>query len=486
MSKSYQKCECPRISYIKTHKTYQEKQGIYFCEISYDINECKNHPQSHFNRRNEVHRLFMLPLANLPEILTESEQNIFKAAFKNCQDRKISKINWDVAVTTHLASENAQHVFLDKFLQSGVVEIIEEYYSTKSGRKVYVFLTDLGYEFLKKKLEIIESAEQIIGSRSLIEAILSQNIPQQNLQLKRLVELVKDQLDKIKSSDPCWEKESGEQIKPKSVQSNPAIFYIITKTICTWIRCYRERMTKRELSCLSFMEDPIINEKDPSKVLDKYYDSLEAIIKPKSLGFLDLDDFGLTKTLETLEMSGSISITKNNETISLSSPLILLDSFQFQNIKSITTECRSILCVENLAVFTQLVYDKYAFEENLLIIFIHGKSSRYLQKILKIISMDEKKYDWWAWLDYDLGGVEIFQLIENTILPKVVNVIIPNASEMKAYRQISETERSRIIRVIGTGSKSIQQFGNHILTYGKVEQEYFIKDYKNILKPHFH
>ena len=124
--------------------------------------------------------------------------------------------------------------------------------------------------------------------------------------------------------------------------------------------------TKRELSCVSFSDDQLIRDSDPSKVLDLYYDSLEAIIQPQLLGFIDLDDFGLIKTLETINISGSIEITKNNQSFRLSNPLILLNNYEYQNIQSITTESNKILFIENLTVFTQMVFDKFALEQRYL------------------------------------------------------------------------------------------------------------------------
>ncbi len=485
MSKLRPRCDCPRSSYLPVHRTYPGKQDQYSLEISYDVDECKNHPKSHINRRNEIHRIFMIPLAELPPNLTEDEQAIFKAAFKNCQVQKISKSNWINAISAHLSLESVQRVFFDKFLHSGVVEQIEEYYSTKSGKRESVLLTDRGYNFLKEHLDVIERNEQIMLSQQLIEETLKIIIQNPSPQLNHLIDLIRDQREKLTSKNPFWQKDSGESIKPECVQTKTPVYYIIVKALCVWIRMFRERMTKRELSCVCFVEDPLIKVKDPSKVLDTLYDSLEAIIQPQLLGFRDLDDFGLTKTLETMQMSGSISIIKNNQTFPIQGSVILLNSYEFQNIKSITSDCHNVLCVENLAVFTQMVYDKFALEEDLLILFIAGKSSRYLQKILEIIANDNKKHTWWAWLDYDLGGVEIFQFLEEELAPNLVNPIIPFLSKPVTYREISTKNREKIKKIIDGGSSSIRQFGNHILSNGKIEQEYFIKDYKAILKACF-
>ncbi|OLS14843.1 MAG: hypothetical protein RBG13Loki_1525 [Promethearchaeota archaeon CR_4] len=482
MSNLRPRCDCPRSSYHTEHKISREKQDLYLREVSYDIDECKNHPQSHVNRRNEVHRVFMFPAVELPAELNSEEEVVFRLVFNNCQTKKIPKSAWSEAVGSQFSLESAQRAFLDKFLQSAVVELVEEYYSTKTGKKEYVLLTDQGYDFLKRHLDVIERNEQITHSRQLIEETLKTTPQLLNPQLNRLTYLIKTQLEKIASVNPCWEKDTGEKVKPESVQTKPPTYYIITKALCTWIKMYRERMTKRELSCLSFVDDPLVKDNDPSKVLNKYYDGLEAIIQPRSLGYRDLDDFGLTKTLETVQLSGSITIAKGDHILDLKGPLILLDSYEYQNIKSITSKCHHILCVENLAVFTQLVYDKFAMTENILIIFIHGKSSRYLQKILQILANNEQKCDWWAWLDYDLGGVEIFQFVEGIIAPHVVNPILPGLSETNSYRPISPKNRARIQKIIEKGTASIQQLGKHVLSKGKIEQEYFIKDYKVILK----
>ncbi len=152
----------------------------------------------------------MIPLAELPPNLTEDEQAIFKAAFKNCQVQKISKSNWINAISAHLSLESVQRVFFDKFLHSGVVEQIEEYYSTKSGKRESVLLTDRGYNFLKEHLDVIERNEQIMLSQQLIEETLKIIIQNPSPQLNHLIDLIRDQREKLTSKNPFWQKDSGE------------------------------------------------------------------------------------------------------------------------------------------------------------------------------------------------------------------------------------------------------------------------------------
>jgi hypothetical protein len=87
-------------------------------------------------------------------------------------------------------------------------------------------------------------------------------------------------------------------------------------------------MTKRELSCLSFSGDSMIRDADPSKVLDSIYESLEQIIVPTAVGFEDLEAFGLIKTLELVQLSGSAELRfSHGQSIRISGPLSVINSF---------------------------------------------------------------------------------------------------------------------------------------------------------------
>ena len=122
------------------------------------------------------------------------------------------------------------------------------------------------------------------------------------------------------------------------------------------------------------------------------------------------------------------------------------------------------------------------WNRDILIIFIHGKSSRFIQKILKILSNSEQKHEWWAWLDNDLGGIEIFQFIEKLIAPYLISPIIPFQSETIPYRVVSRKNRQEISKRLENGSMAIQKFGTQILNQGKIEQEIFHKRLYNNFK----
>ena len=126
MSKFRKKCDCPKVSYITTHKKYEEKQDLYIKEISYDIDECKNHPQSHINRKKEVHRTYMFPPSEVPFNLTKEEELIFRTTFKNCQEKKISKSNWYKAIDSQIHQKSSQQLFIHKFIHSGIIELIPQ------------------------------------------------------------------------------------------------------------------------------------------------------------------------------------------------------------------------------------------------------------------------------------------------------------------------------------------------------------------------
>jgi hypothetical protein len=445
----------------------------------------RNHPNSYGLRKNEVHRIYYEnPIPSIPEITTK-ERELIRKVFQSCKEKKLQKIKWERATTDGL-SESEKSLLFDKLMQTGLIEQLKEYNSSNSKTREYIVLTENGITVLKSALGVIENDKQIELSKTMMQEIINQTLETETPQLNRLVDLLKNQLNQIENDDPYWGKQNGEKIKPQTVQKTMPLYYIITKTLCTWVRYYRKIMTKRELSCLSFSGDSMIRGMDASKVLDSIYDSLEQIIAPATLGFEDIEAFGLIKTLELVQMSGSAEICfPQNESIRINGPLSVINSFEHQRIISVMPASKTVLLIENLAVFLQLVNDRYAETHNAFIVFIHGKSSKFLQKVIHSIGNNEvgthSDIELYAWVDYDLGGIQIFSILESLLSNRRLKAVIPRLNLDAPYREVNENEKAEIQELAMAGSDERQKLGNFILEKGMIEQEYFIRDYKDLL-----
>jgi DNA-binding PadR family transcriptional regulator len=327
VSRLHKACKCPASSYVPIEKKFTHPNGVYLEEITYIVDQCRNHPYSYGTRKNEVHRIYYEnPMPAIPE-MAPKELDLISKVFQSCKEKKILKTKWERETTDGL-SESEKALLFDKLMQAGLIELLEEYNSTNSKKRDYIIITEKGLNALKSELGVIENDQQIELSKAMIRDTITFPADPQTPQLRRLIELLRNQLKQIEEAEPYWEKQNGEKIKPQTVQKAMPLYYIITKTLCTWVRYYRVRMTKRELSCLSFSGDSMIRDADPSKVLDSIYESLEQIIVPTAVGFEDLEAFGLIKTLELVQLSGSAELRfSHGQSIRISGPLSVINSF---------------------------------------------------------------------------------------------------------------------------------------------------------------
>lgn len=87
----------------------------------------------------------------------------------------------------------------------------------------------------------------------------------------------------------------------------------------------------------------------------------------------------------------------------------------------------------------------------------------------------------YAWVDYDLGGVQIFALLDSLLPNRYLKAVIPSLPLDVLFRAVDLHEKREIEKLADSGSAERGKLGRFILERGKIEQEYFIREYKVLL-----
>lgn len=110
-----------------------------------------------------------------------------------------------------------------------------------------------------------------------------------------------------------------------------------------------------------------------------------------------------------------------------------------------------------------------------------GISGHFRKTILKKIIINNPSIDYFIWLDYDLGGCNIYREIINNL--KVDNVkIIKIPPELSIpFRKIPINQLNSIRAYYNSEHSELKNFAQFILKNGRVEQEYLLEWYNDIL-----
>ena len=478
-------CTCGDDSFQWKEFKFEDKLEATKIEIIYEAKVCQEHNLQWGLKRKE--RILETCISIPEEIILKNEELIFfRSIYGSLWKRKININTWYNKIGKFFKNNELKKMTY-LFIQKGL--IIKETVPTRSSlkKKEYIILSEYGKEFIKNHIGFLSADEQILIAveliRDTIDFLKKGNLhPNQEV----LYELVNDQFERIKNSTPGWELEGGSLIIPRNSGKNPPKYLLITTGFCYWLRIYRDNLTLREISARSFQNASFSLENDPSKVLDMYSKNINSIISKFS--GKNCADLGLVLALDSFTFSGNmILIMHDGNEVDISGQSVSFSNLSYGSIKNIKVNAKKVLFIENFAVFAQIVLDNWSVSNQTLLIFIKGMgiSGHFKKTILKKIVENNPTLKYYVWLDYDLGGCYIFkEILKNLEINNISTIKIPLNLHIP-FRELPPKQIDSIKALCKSENTELSNFAQFILNNGKVEQEFLLEWYEEILTYNF-
>ena len=478
-------CNCDKNSFQWREFKLQEDLGVTKKIIVYEALICKNHGSQWGIKRNEkiVETCISIPnKVNLNEIAITFFRSIFSSLWKG----KINIQSWNKKVLSRFHTTTPDKI-TNSFLQKGLIVKETIPLRTTLKKKHFIQLTPFGREQIKNIIGFVSSEDQVVLAKEKIHRtlnILGNAIL--NPSQKILRELLNAQLQKIEKDIPGWQLEDDSLIIPRNSAKNPPKYLFITYGLCTWLKIYRDNLTLRGISARAFQETKFSLDCEPSKVLGNYSRDLNSILKKFS--GKDCVDLGLILALDSFTFSGELILRmQDGRNIVINGLSISFSNLSYGNIKSIKLTVKKVLFIENFAVFAQMVLDNWGVTNNTLLIFIKGMgiSGHFKKTILNKIFTNNPDIKYFVWLDYDLGGCNIYREIVNNLAADNVKIIKIPSKLSVAFRNIPDNQVDSIKAFCNSKNFELKNFATFILNNGRVEQEYLLEWYNEILNYNF-
>ena len=478
-------CDCSVESFNYVKKEYRTIDGPYQVFHSYEIKECQNHKATWGRRRKEEKIIKCITPVNEYES-KEIDLEFFKSVFASLWNDKINEKLWNKKLKAKYQDMNFDDL-TNSFIQKGLIlkKILVIQKSNKE--KSYILLTDLGRKKIKDRIGFLSVEEQISMAKvKLLLTLKKENIKDYDDNKSILYNLLEDQLKRLESKNPGWKRLKKSFFIPRISAVNPPKYLIILYGLCTWFEIYRDNLTLREVSARAFQNSPILINEDPSKVLDKYSNDINSIIQ-KFSGKI-CDELGLILALDSFTFSGDLTLHMQDDNfIKIGGPSVSFSNLSYAKIEKINLNANLVIFIENYAVFAQMVLDNWAIKKKILLIYIKGMgiSGHFRKKILMNILRNNPKVHYFIWVDYDLGGCNIYrEIINNLEVDDVTIIKIPPELSIP-YRTVPESQLKSIKEFCSSKNSELKNLATFILNNGRVEQEYLLEWYKEILRYNF-
>ena len=477
-------CGCKLETFEWDKKEYEIDEGPYRILHRFEIKECSIHKNTRGRRRKEEKYISCIsPIENYE--LNENDLKFFKSIFSKLWKDKVNERTWYSKLNQYFDHNKVEDIS-NGYIQKGIIFKKILFAQSSTQESVYYLLTNRGKERLKILLRFLNIKEQLsLGKDKIINTIESYDKKPLNPSKKILYHLLNNQLELIMKNDAGWQLKNS-IIVPQNSAVNPPKYIIILFGLCTWLEIYRDGMTLREVSVRAFQSSQVLLSGDPSKALDKYQSDLNNILE--QFASVTCEQLGLVLTLEYFVFSGEIHVTfQDNKRQVLKGPSNSVSNLIFTNIKKIKVTTKKVLLIENSQAYAQLVLDNYWQKSDILIIFIKGMSiaSQFRKRILQQIVKDNPDLRFWFFLDFDLGGCRIYKTASK-ILEGCKSYIVNIPAEFNLpYRDLPESHKKSIESFLLEDDTELISFAKFILEKGKIEQEYLLEWYIEILRFNF-
>ena len=409
-----------------------------------------------------------------------------KSVFTSLWNDKINEKIWNKKLKAKYQDIKFDEI-TNSFIQKGLILKKTLIVQKSNKEKNYILLTDLGKKKIKNLIGFLSVEEQILmGKDFILQTLDKKNVKLYDENKRILYNLLGEQLKRLELNNPMWNTLEKSSIIPRNSAIIPPKYLIILYGLCTWYQIYRDNLTLREVSARTFQNSPIMINEDPSKVLDKYSKDINSIIQ-KFSGKI-CDDLGLILALDSFTFSGELILQmQNGNSIKIGGPSVSFSNLSYTNIKKINFSGNLVLLIENYAVFAQLVLDNWVNTNNALLIFIKGMgiSGHFRKKILMDIIRNKPKAKYFLWVDYDLGGCNIYREIINNLEVDNFKIIKMLPELSIPYRPVPESQLESIKEFCNSKNSELRNLATFILDNGRVEQEYLLEWHNEILNYNF-
>ncbi len=479
-------CECPSEEFDWVKKSYESKEGPYKIIHYFEIKQCSKHNNTWGRRRKEEEIISCFnPIKEIQ--FKDKDIEFFKSIISKIWENRVNEKVWKKKLNSYYKNQNIEEIS-NGFIQKGLVIKNIEIIQKSNSQKTYFLLTDQGRVKLKELTQFLDVDEQIGLGIEKIKKTLKESGLYSNEKKKIILDLIKSQLDLLETGNHQWVRKDGVKIKPSNSAVNPPKYLILLYGFCTWVEIYRDSLTLREVSARAFQESEIPLDIDPSKMLDRYSKDLNSIIE--NFSSKECEELGLILTLDSFTFSGELILEMlDGNSIIISGPSVSFSNLSYQNIDKIKLSAKRVFLIENYSVFAQLVLDNWTNQNNALLIFIKGMgvSGRFKKTILKKIIEHNPKCKYFVWLDYDLGGCTIFREILRILNVKTMKLVRIPPHLKVPFREI-HTSQLDTLKVLynHTDIPELKEYAKFILDNGKIEQEYLLEWYDEILHYNYH
>ncbi len=114
-----------------------------------------------------------------------------------------------------------------------------------------------------------------------------------------------------------------------------------------------------------------------------------------------------------------------------------------------------------------------------------GVSGHFRKSILKKIINANPKVNYYIWVDYDLGGCNIYREVIKNLEVENIKIIQLLPKMSIPFRKIPVNQINPLKSYTESSNNQLRAFARFILENGKVEQEYLLEWYDEILKLNF-
>jgi hypothetical protein len=413
--------------------------------------------------------------------LTIEEVKIYRKIFNELRNGSISELNLINKIKT---TQISYDYFIKKMLQENILEKVTIPSFSSHKDNIYFLFSPLAENFLKNQLGILypEDQQKIILEE--ISKLFSKEIIIINSYHQKLVEFLKgiskNLINWQEFSIPCSD---NTLLKFQININKESLLLYILLSLITWTKIFRTSLTLREVSCRVFTEKKLKIQTDPSKMLGKrnIKEKLKDVIQENLI--FTMEEAGLFSEYETVDISGKITAFKEDgKEINFEGSSIILSNLVVHKFCKLKIPSKKLLLVENLAVLAQIALDNWAMENQCTVIYIKGKSTKFLQKVLNLINLSNFDLVIYSWLDYDLGGCQILKIIASIFPEKQIKtILIPNSLNIP-YDTFNQKHENQLQQIAAKGSPIICDYAKWILNHGKIEQEFLLSQYSHILK----
>lgn len=477
-------CDCSNELFEWKEFKSQEEIGGTKIETSYEAFICKNHGSQWGLKKNEK-IIEACTSFSKDLILEENILDFFSSLFAQMWRGKVNIKKWNDKVLKTFKNDTPEK-FTNSIIQKGIISKETLFAKENLKRREFIQLTQFGKDNLKKTLGFISAEEQISLVKEKINSTNTSLTSQLNPNQKIILNLLLKQIKKINDNTPGWELNDGSLIVPRNSAKTPPKYLLIAFGICTWLKIYRDNLTLREISARAFQDAQLHLKDDPSKILDKYSQDIDSIIYKFSKK--NCVNLGLILTLDSFTFSGEIILNmQDGEKIKISGSSVSFSNLSYGKINTIELTVKRVLFIENFAVFAQLVLDNWNSLNDTLLIFIKGMgvSGHFRKSILKKIINANPKVNYYIWVDYDLGGCNIYREVIKNLEVENIKIIQLLPKMSIPFRKIPVNQINPLKSYTESSNNQLRAFARFILENGKVEQEYLLEWYDEILKLNF-